>query len=74
MIRRVVSIVKEFLKLVLTAIIAFILLGLFFIVGVVTIVTGKLQNKGSVDPVRHSKDGKVVNLDDFRADQTRGES
>ena len=73
MIRKIFRIPLDFLKLALTATIAFIFLCIFFIVGAITIVTGKLQNKGSVEPIRHSRDGKVVDLDDFRADKTRGE-
>ena len=33
-----------------------------------------IQNRGSVDPVIYSKDGKVVDLNDFRNGETRGES
>jgi hypothetical protein len=32
-----------------------------------------IQNKGSPNPIKYSRNGKVVDLDDFRADQTRGE-
>ena len=73
MIRKILKIPIELLKFTLTAAIAFILLCIFFIIGMITIITGKLQNKGSADPIRYSRDGKVVDLDDFRADKTRGE-
>ncbi len=33
-----------------------------------------IQNKGSVSPIFYSQGGKVVDLDGFRADKTRGES
>ncbi len=33
-----------------------------------------IQNRGSVNPVIYSKDGKVVDLNDFRNGETRGES
>ncbi len=33
-----------------------------------------IQNRGSVSPVIYSKDGKVVDLNDFRNGETRGES
>ena len=73
MIRKIFRIPIELLKLCLTATIAFIFLCIFFIVGAITMITGKFQNKGSIDPIRYSSDGKVVDLDDFRADKTRGE-
>ena len=45
------------------AVIAFIGLG----------ITDRLQKKRGINPIRYSKDGKVVSLNDFRADKTRGE-
>ncbi len=33
-----------------------------------------IQNRGSESPIFYSSDGKVVDLDGFRADKTRGES
>jgi len=72
-IRKILKIPLEFLRLALTATIAFMFLCLFFIVSIITAITGIFQNKGSIDPVRYSRDGKVVDLDDFRANKTRGE-
>lgn len=73
MIKKVLRIPIDLLKLSLTAIIAFMFLCLFFIVGVIATVTSKLQNKGSTDPIRCSSDGKVVDLDGYRADKARRE-
>ena len=32
-----------------------------------------IEKKGSISPIRYSRDGKVVDIDDFRTDKTRGE-
>lgn len=73
MIRKILRIPLEFLRVALTATIAFMFLCLFFIVNIIMVITGIFQNKGSIDPIRYSRDGKVVDLDDFRADKARGE-
>jgi hypothetical protein len=73
MIRKIFRILIELLKFGVTATLAFILLAIFFIVGAISIITGKLQKKESVDPIIHSRHGKVVDLNGFRADKTRGE-
>ena len=73
MIRKIFRTLIELLKFAITATLAFILLGIFFIVGTISIITGKLQKRESVEPIIHSRDGKVVDLNGFRADKTRGE-
>ena len=55
-----------------------ILKAIFMAIGVIVfIVVGTLdffiQKKGSVSPIRYSSGGKVVDLDGFRTDKTRGE-
>ncbi len=32
-----------------------------------------MQNKESIGPIRYSRKGKVLDINDFRADKTRGE-
>ncbi len=32
-----------------------------------------IEKKGSISPIRYSSGGKVVDIDDFRTDTTRGE-
>ena len=73
MIRKILRIPIELLKLTLFIVGAIVFLCLVFIIFVVLMVADLLQNNGSVDPVIHSKDGKVVDLDDFRTNTPRGE-
>ena len=74
MIRKILRMPIELLKFALFIVGAIVFLCLVFIIFVVLMVADLLQNNGGVDPVIHSKDGKVVDLNDFRADKTRGES
>ena len=55
-------------------VIKFILMGIGVLVFIaVGILEYFIQKKGSIDPIRYSKGGKVVDIDDFRADKTGGE-
>ncbi len=73
MIKKILRIPIELLKLTLFTIGGIIFLCLVFLIFIVLMVAEILQKDESVSPIRHSKDGKVVDLDGFRADKTRGE-
>ena len=52
--------------------------GFLMFIGVLVFITVGIcdyfiEKKGSIDPIRYSRGGKVVDLDGFRTDKTRGE-
>ena len=63
----------KLLRLVVFLIGSLVFLVFVFLIITVLTISELLQKDRSVDPIRHSKDGKVVDLNGFRADKTRGE-
>ena len=63
----------KLLRLVVFLIGSLVFLVFVFLIITVLTISELLQKDMSVDPIRHSKDGKVVDLNGFRADKTRGE-
>ena len=52
--------------------------GILMFIGVLVFITVGIcdffiEKKESISPIRYSRNGKVVELDDFRTDTTRGE-
>ena len=74
MIKKIFRIPIELLKLALFGIFGILFLCFVSLIFLVLMIAEIFQKERSVDPVIHSKDGKVVDLDDFRVDKTRGES
>ena len=73
MIRKILRIPVEILKLALFIVGLLVFMCFVVLLFTILMVAELLQKDRSVDPIRHSKDGKVVDLNGFRADKTRGE-